>query len=158
MSATARNLIIALLLLNVGLTSLVLWRQNETLQAKTEVSAQSLPAAEMRSFARRVVDAYNDSDAEQLYSLYHREARARLTPEEVSGQLERLHGMFGKVEDFAYLNNLRLGEKGQDEYFQAHFSARVSHPERQKAQLMLHLIRDADGVGLYGMRLNAAQP
>lgn len=158
MSATARNLIIALLLVNIGLTSIVLLRQNEALQSGTELSTQSLPAAEMRSLARRVVDVYNDNDAGRLYSLYHSEARARLTQKEVSGQLERLHGMFGKVEGFAYLNNLRLGEKGEEEYFQVHFSARVSHPERQKAQLMLHLIRDGDGVGLYGMRLNAAQP
>lgn len=158
MSAKARNFIVFLLLLNIGMTIAVLLRLSESQKSEGQVATQSLPAVGLRSLAERVVAAYNDKDAEALYSLYHREAQAQLGVKKILDQIERLHGMFGKITVFSYLNNLRLGEKGGDEYFQAHFNAQVSNPELKKAELRLHVIHDDDGVSLYGMRINAAQP
>ncbi len=156
MSGTVQRWIVPLLLLNIALTLAVLVRQ-EFIGAKAERSA-SLPETGVVSYARQVVDAYNNNDAERLYSLYHEEAQMKLTRDQVAAQLERLRSQFGVIERVSYINNIRLGEKGQEEYFQAHFSASLANPALDGAQLMLHLIREADGISLYGMRLNAAQP
>lgn len=158
MTATSQRWVIALLLLNILLTVTVLMRQELRSTAASRGDPESLSERDLVPYAQRVVNAYNDMNVEQLYALYHEEAREKLSRNEVADQLKRLHELFGPVERISYLNNVRLGEKGAQQYYQAHFSARVSNASLDKAQLMLHLILEHDNLALYGMRLNAAQP
>lgn len=158
MNISIQRWLIVLLLVNIGLTVAVLVRQQPGISADGKAAAESLPEEVVVPFGQRVVAAFNSGDAEQLYRLYHEDARAKLTQGEVADQLERLRSLFGQVERMSYLNNLRLGEQNGEEYFQAHFAVRVAKAELKKAQLVLHLIREDGEVFLYGMRLNAAQP
>lgn len=158
MSTGFQRALVVLLLINIGLTATVLVRQETDTGKQGQAAAVSLPEDEVVSLGERVVAAFNSGDAEALYSLYHEDAKAKLTESDVAGQITRLQGMFGRVERMSYLNNLRLGEKNGEEYYQAHFAAGISRSELKDAQVVLHLIRDGDGLFLYGMRINAAQP
>ena len=152
---TLLKIVLILLLLNLALTAGLYLRQPAPPAAEVQTG---FTAAQVLPFAQQIVDAYNRDDPGYLYALYDISAQQKLSRETLEQQLNKLRTTFGQIESIAYLNSVKLGEKGSEKYHQLHFSAKLSNPDLKGAQLVLHIIVDAqDQLRLYGMRLNAGQ-
>ena len=145
------GMILVLLLLNLGMTTILVSK----LPTDSEVNDRLDPEI-ARAWGNNVVELYNRNDHDALYKLFNRQARIKISQKQLAGQLQKLHDLFGDIQDHAYLNAIKIGEKGGDRYYQSFFSARVSAQDNP-ATLKLSLIVTNGEVSLYGLSVNASQ-
>ncbi len=112
---------------------------------------------EAKLWGDKVVALYNGQNPQALYELFHQQAKVKITEERLAKQLAKLHELFGDIEQIAFSNLIKLGEKNSEIYYQLLFNARVSQTESRQATLTLSLIIDKDDASLYGFKLNARQ-
>jgi hypothetical protein len=142
--------ILVAVLINLALTTIMLGRQTAA------ESVDRLDRDIATAWGDRVVELYNRQDHAALHALFSPEARIKIGEQQLAGQLSKLHELFGDIDDFAYVNSVRLGEKGGASYYQVFFDARVSARE-SPATLKLSLVVKDEIVSLYGMRINASE-
>ena len=145
------GMILVLLVLNLAMTTILVSK----LPAANEAGERLDPAI-ARDWGDKVVDLYNLKDHKALYQLFNRQAQIKFSEQQLAAQLEKLYQLFGEIEDHAYVNAVKLGEKAGDRYYQLFFNARVSGKKRT-ATLKLSLILANDEVSLYGLRINASE-
>ena len=145
------GMILVLLLLNLAMTTILVGK----LPTASEVTDRLDPEV-ARAWGKNVVELYNRNDDAALYQLFNRQARIKISQQQLAGQLQKLRQLFGDIQDHAYLNAIKLGEKGGDRYYQLFFSARVSAQDNP-ATLKLSLIVTNGEVSLYGLSVNASQ-
>jgi hypothetical protein len=149
------NFLLALILIavviNLAMTSILLNQQ-----AANRGVGDTLDPAVARNWGERVVELYNRHDHEALYALFNPLARVEISQQQLAGQLQKLHQLFGDIDDHAYVNAVRLGEKANASYYQLFFNARVSSKEGQ-ATLKLSLVVENNAISLYGLRINASE-
>ena len=144
-------MILVLLVLNLGMTTILVSK----LPGNNETSERLDPEI-ARDWGNKVVELYNQRDHPALYRLFNRQAQVKISEQQLADQLEKLHQLFGDIEDHAYVNAIKLGEKGGERYYQLFFNARVSENNRS-ATLKLSLILSNDEVSLYGLSVNASE-
>lgn len=142
--------ILVAVLINLALTTIMLGRQ--TVGERVERLERDIATA----WGAKVVELYNRQDHAALHALFSPEARVKIGEQQLAGQLRKLHELFGGIDDYAYANSVRLGEKGGASYYQVFFDARVSARE-SPATLKLSLVVENDTVSLYGLRINASE-
>ena len=145
------GMILVLLLLNLAMTTILVGK----LPTDREVNDRLDPEI-ARAWGKNVVELYNRNDDAALYQLFNRQARIKISQQQLAGQLQKLRQLFGDIQDHAYLNAIKLGEKGGDRYYQLFFSARVSAQDNP-ATLKLSLIATEADISLYGLSVNASQ-
>lgn len=148
------TLILVLLAINLAMTTKLL--MDKPASATTE-KATPLAADIAKDWGKQVVELYNQQDHQAMYALFNEQAKVKISHEQLQEQLQKLHGLFGNIEEHALANSVKLGEKGEEQYYQLSFSVRVSGPNVDHGTLTLSLITRDNVVSLYGMRLNAAQ-
>jgi len=112
---------------------------------------------EAKLWGDKVVALYNGQKHQALYDLFHQQAKVKITEERLAKQLAKLHELFGDIEQIAFTNLIKLGEKNSEVYYQLLFNARVSQTESRQATMTLSLIVEKDDASLYGFKLNARQ-
>lgn len=145
------GMILVLLLLNLAMTTILVGK----LPTDNEVNDRFDPEI-ARAWGNNVVELYNRNDHDALYKLFNRQARIKISQQQLAGQLQKLRQLFGDIQDHIYLNAIKIGEKGGDRYYQLFFSARVSAQDNP-ATLKLSLIATRAEVSLYGLSVNASQ-
>ncbi|MCP4332368.1 MAG: hypothetical protein GY785_06905 [Gammaproteobacteria bacterium] len=149
------NLLLAVILvvvaINLVMTSILLNRQ-----AADRGAGDSLDPGIARNWGEQVVVLYNRRDHEVLYTLFHSQARVKISQQQLAGQLQKLHQLFGNIDDHAYVNAVKLGEKASASYYQLFFNARVGSKD-SPATLKLSLVVEKDVISLYGLSINASE-
>lgn len=119
------GMILVLLLLNLAMTTILVGK----LPTASEVTDRLGPEV-ARAWGKNVVELYNRNDDAALYQLFNRQARIKISQQQLAGQLQKLRQLF--------------------------FSARVSAQDNP-ATLKLSLIATEAEVSLYGLSVNASQ-
>jgi len=145
------GVILVLVALNLAMTTILIDRQSKAGGANERFDPEVA-----RDWGNNVVDLYNRRDHEALYALFSPQARIKIGQQQLADQLGKLHQLFGVVEDHAYVNSVKLGEKGGAQYFQLFFNARVSG-KNSPATLKLSLVETNDKFSLYGLSINASE-
>jgi hypothetical protein len=143
------GVILVLLMLNLAMTSVLLNRQTDGQGASDQLDRDIAT-----SWGDKVVQLYNRRNHEALYALFNPQAQVKISQQQLAQQLQKLHQLFGDIDDHAYVNSIKLGEKGGEGYYQLFFNARVSG-KYSKATLKLSLIEGNDVISLYGLSINA---
>ena len=143
--------ILVVVVINLGMTSILLNQQ-----AADRGVGDRLDPAVARNWGERVVELYNRRDHEGLYALFNPQARVEISQQQLAGQLQKLHQLFGNIDDHAYANAVKLGEKGGASYYQLFFNARVGSKDG-KATVKLSLVVENDAISLYGFSINASE-
>lgn len=149
-----RATVIALLFANLALLAILLLRPTA---CPDSVADDAGVTEQLVAMAEGLQRAYNASDSAALYKAYGHEARSKLTQEKVAADMAALHEDFGIITAIRYLSRVELGKKGTQRYLQVHFAASLDNADLRGAQLVLHVIQEADTLELYGMRLHAAK-
>lgn len=147
--------IVVLLLFNVYQTNHIARQLAEA--PTTDVNGQGVDPQAARELGNRVAALYNSQNHEQLYALFHPQAKVKISAQQIERQLTNLFTLFGRIEESALLNSIKLGEKAGEVYYQLRYRARVSKTEHQRASMTLSVIQTTDNFQLYGFRLNAQQ-
>jgi hypothetical protein len=146
------GVILLVVLLNLALTA--------TLVSREPVAADETAAGFDNGLARRwgdrVMNLYNRGDHAGLYTLFNQQAKVKISAGQLQSQLEKLRELFGDIEENAFQNSMKLGEKGGEQYYQLHYSLRVSGREGP-ATMRLSLVVDGDQISLYGLTINATE-
>ncbi len=150
------SLILLLLVFNLVLTSKVLRQQSETENASFSAS-DHFDTDIARVWGEKTITLYNLQDHQSLYALFNDQAKVKISHQQLKNQLKKLHALFGDIEEVAFVNAVKLGEKGGELYFQLLFNVRVSQTENNLATLTLSVINNDNSISLYGLRLNASQ-
>ena len=145
------GIILVAVTINLAMTAILIDRQSKAGGANERFHPEVA-----RNWGDNVVDLYNRRDHEALYALFGPQAQVKIGQQQLADQLGKLHQLFGVVEDHAYVNAVKLGEKGGDRYFQLFFNARVSG-RNSPATLKLSLIETNDKFSLYGLSINASE-
>jgi len=148
-------LIVVLLAINILMTTITV-RQTATAPVAQESKA-AIDDLETRLWGDKVVALYNSQNHQGLYELFHQQAKVKITEERLAKQLVKLHELFGDIEQIAFTNLMKLGEKNSEAYYQLLFNTRVSQTETQQATMTLSLIIENGDASLYGFKLNARQ-
>jgi hypothetical protein len=143
--------ILIVVVINLAMTSIILNRQ----VADSGVG-DSLDPDIARHWGDQVVELYNRSDHQALHALFHPQARVEISEQQLAAQLQKLHQLFGDIDEHAFVSAVRLGKKGSASYYQLFFNARVSGRDG-KATLKLTLVVENDAVSLYGLGINASE-
>ncbi|MCX2979606.1 hypothetical protein EYC98_01880 [Halieaceae bacterium IMCC14734] len=139
-------------LLNLALTASLAGRQST-------VAAESVSGFDnglARRWGDRVTNLYNRGDHAGLYTLFNQQAKVKISGDQLESQLEKLRQLFGDIEESAFQNSMKLGEKGGEQYYQLHYSLRVTGKEGP-ATMRLSLVVDGDQISLYGLTINATE-
>ncbi len=147
--------IVGLLLINVYQNA----RLEEQLAQLTgsQSNTHSVKKKLAEEWGDKAIDLYNMQNHQALYDLFHPDAKAKISTEQLASQLNNLFKLFGQVEKIALLNTVKVGEKNGEAYFQFMYQAKVSNPKHQKTTLVLSMVKNADEYSLYGFKLNARQ-
>jgi hypothetical protein len=146
--------IFVLLILNLRFTLVVLDRLPTEKTGGEEVE-ELLDPDIVRFWGDKVARLYNDQDHQALYALFSKQARVKISPEQLESQLEKLLMLFGDIEEHAFVKTSKLGEKGQAQYYQLLYNVRVSE-NPSPATMTLSLVVENDAVSLYGLRTNGS--
>lgn len=145
------GVILVLVVINLTLTLLLFGRGPVATGAADRMDVDIAIA-----WGDKVTELYNRQDYQALHALFNQQARVKIGREQLATQLEKLRKLFGSIDDHAYVNSIKLGAKGDEQYYQLFFNVRVSE-KRNPATMKLSLAVENDEVSLYGLRINASE-
>ena len=131
-------------------------KQQDSEQAEIN-KIETIEAEIANALGKKVIDMYNRQDNQALYALFNEKAKVKISHQQLSNQLIKLHGLFDDIEESALINTAKLGEKADELYYQLLFNVRVKNPNNSQATLTLSVISKNKVITLYGLRLNASQ-
>jgi hypothetical protein len=143
-------LILVVVVINLAISLVLVSRE------PAGAASETVEATVAREWGAKVVEIYNRQDDVLLYELFNQQARVKISQQQLTDQLDRLHQLFGKIESHSYVNSVKLGSKGSEDYFQLFFNLRVSQ-NSQPATMKLSLIIEDQTVSLYGLRIDVTQ-
>jgi len=156
MSRTAyvvQAVIILLLSINIIFTASII----NTLSARSsavEGAGSGFDTRLARAWGDKVSALYNSGDHEGMYALFSEQARVKVSADQLASQLQKLRGLFGTIEDIAFLSALKLGEKNLRQHYQLFYSTRVSGKQNPVTMKLSVIVEDGI-VTLYGLRITA---
>jgi hypothetical protein len=148
--------IVALLLANLGLTAYSTFashsREAETSKPKEAAVVVSDPQA--NSLATRVLALYNAKDTAGLYQSFDPLAKAQLTREQLSGQLDTLYPVMGKISDAAFSNAVLAGNDGGRDYYHLNYKVRLEGGAFTTGEMRITVTPRGTGFGIVGFFIN----
>jgi len=154
--------IIGLLLVNVGFTAYATFRPTATNNAEPSASAKSkldISDSQASALAAGVVKLYNAKDNFGLYQSFDSLAKAQLTQEQLTGQLNQLYPIMGTISDAAFSNAVLAGNDAGRDYFHLNYKVRLTGGPFTAGDMRLTVTPRDDGFGLVGFYINGtSQP
>ena len=148
-------IILVLVTLNLALTGVLMINQSDTGNV-SDNQLENLDSDLARIWGKKVTEMYNLQDHQALYSLFNEQARVKISQQQLKNSLQKLHRQFGDIEESAFINSIKVGEKGDEKYYYLLFTVRVKETKNQQATLKLTVVKNANTISLYGVRLDAA--
>lgn len=152
---TLLSLVLALLVINLALTSMVLLRAPA--QSATNVASKSLNVSIAQAWGAKVVRMYNQQDHAALYATFNEKAKVKISQQQLETQLTKLFQLFGEVKQKALVSTDQVGQKGDETYYKLLFNIRTENNTAQPGTLSISLIMKDNAISLYGVRMNATQ-
>lgn len=149
------SIILILVLLNLGLTGLVMLRQVTVHASTMNDQTGSLESSSAQALGEEVSNMYNQQDHHGLYDLFHLQAKKKISHLQLQNQLKNLFQLFGKIEKSTFARAEKIGEKGDELYYNLFFNIRVNDASKQFSKLTLVVVKKHKKLSLYGIRINA---
>lgn len=150
------NVIFVLVLLNLGLTWLVLERQVAYPAALTNERIAGLDPLIAKTWGEKVATMYNQQDHRGLYRLFNEQAKLKISHQQLQNQLKNLFKLFGQIENTSFVSAHKIGEKGDELYYSLLFNISVSEVSKQAPKLTIVVVKKDAQVSMYGVRINAS--
>lgn len=149
-------LIIALLIANLGLSSYIAFRPSPRPNAEFSKDAPTFAITELEAnkAAETVVPLYNEKNISALYERFDPLAKVQFTKEQLAGQIEKLSTLIGGIESYAYSHATVAGIQGGRTYYSLHYKVRLKGGPFPFGELTLTVVRNADGLGIFGLFIN----
>ena len=154
--STAFNyVIVGLLVLNLGVTSYLAFRPGSssttTEPAKTKVDVSESEASRL---ADEVVKLYNAKDNVGLFAKFDSLAKAQITQEQLTAQLNQLYPVMGTISDAAFSDAVLAGSDGGRDYYNLNYKVRLTGGPFISGDMKLTVTRREGGLGLVGFFIN----
>jgi len=147
--------IIGLLMLNLGVTGYLVVRSEQSAVLATEAKpAIDIPDAEANRLAAEVVKLYNARDTPALFNKFDSLAKAQLTQEQLTAQLEQLYPVLGTISDSAFSDAVLAGTDGGRDYYHLNYKVRLTGGPFTAGDMKLTVTRREGGLGLVGFFVN----
>lgn len=151
-------LIIALLIANLGLSSYIAFHPPAAPIAETAKDAptSAIATREANKLADAMVPLYNEKDISALYSRFDPLAKVQFTKEQLAEQIEKLSGVIGKIESYAYSHATIAGTQEGRTYYTLHYKVRLTGGPLPSGELTLTVVRNGEDLGLFGFFVNGS--
>jgi alcohol dehydrogenase YqhD (iron-dependent ADH family) len=150
------NIIFVLVILNLGLTGLVLVKQMTDHAPATNDRMEKIESPASQALGETVSSMYNLQDYQGLYDLFDAKAKIKISQQQLQKQLKKLFQIFGEIEQSEFVSAEKIGEKGDEFYYNLLFNIRVNEISKRSSKLTLVVVKKAKKVSLYGVRINAS--
>ena len=146
--------IIGLLLLNLGVTSYWVFRPASTRTETPSKPNVDISDAEASSLAAEVVKIYNAKDDAALFAKFDSLAKAQLTQEQLTAQMQQLYPVMGTISDAAFSSAVLAGNDGGRDYYSLNYKVRLTGGPFSTGDMKLSVTRRESGLGLVGFFIN----
>ncbi len=146
--------IIGLLLLNLGVTSYSVFRPANTISETPSAATVDISEAEASGLATEVVKIYNAKDDTALFAKFDSLAKAQLTQEQLTAQMNNLYPVMGTISDTAFSSAELAGTDGGREYYNLNYKVRLAGGPFSTGDMKLTVTRREGGLGLVGFFIN----
>jgi hypothetical protein len=147
--------IIALLALNLGITSYAtFWRSARVPHEKVQSGTPDISESKALELANEVLALYNSRDAAGLYAKFDGVAKAQLSQEQLTAQLENLYKVLGTPSAPAYVGSVLAGSDGGRDYFNLNYKIKLSQGPFSSGDMRLTVTQRGDGLTLVGFFIN----
>jgi len=154
-SSTFNYVIVGLLVLNLGITSYLAIRPSSssatTEPAKTKVDVSESEAGRL---ADEVVKLYNTKDNVGLFAKFDNLAKAQMSQEQLTAQLNKLYPLIGTISDAAFSDAVLAGSNGGRDYYNLNYKVRLTGGPFNTGDMKLTVIRRESGLSLIGFFIN----
>jgi alcohol dehydrogenase YqhD (iron-dependent ADH family) len=150
------NIIFVLVILNLGLTGLVLVKQMTDHAPATNDRMEKIEPPASQALGETVSSMYNLQDYQGLYDLFDAKAKIKISQQQLQKQLKKLFQIFGEIEQSEFVSAEKIAEKGDEFYYNLLFNIRVNEISKRSSKLTLVVVKKAKKVSLYGVRINAS--
>lgn len=154
-SSALNYVIVGLLVLNLGITSYLALRPRSpsatTEPAKTKVDVSDSEASRL---ADEVVKLYNAKDDVGLFAKLDSLAKAQITQEQLTTQLNKLYPLMGTISDAAFSDAVLAGSDGGRDYYNLNYKVRLTGGPFVSGDMKLTVIRRESGLSLVGFFIN----
>jgi len=150
------GLILILLVINLVLTGSIAAKQ-QAFEQRSLGGTEYLASEISNTLGKKVIDMYNRQDHQALYALFNEKAKVKISQQQLTNQLAKLHELFNDIEESAFINSVKLGEKEGELYYQLLFNVRVKEESNRQGTLTLSVVMKDKKITLYGLRLNATK-
>lgn len=151
------GLVLVLLLINLILTGSIAVKLEGTSSSLNFDKSEKIESGRADALGKKVIDLYNDQNDLALYALFNEKAKVKISHKQLKNQLVNLHNLFNDIEESAFISAVKLGEKGDEIYYQLLFTVRVKDTTRRNGTLTLTVLMKDSKLSLYGLKLNATQ-
>jgi len=147
--------IIGLLLLNLGITSYLVFRPNTPATTTGSVATKiEISEAEASSLATEATRLYNAKDSAGLYDKFDSIAKAQLTKEQLTTQLAQLYPVMGTISDAAFSDAVLAGTDGGRDYYNLNYKVRLTGGPFNSGDMKLTVTRRDGHLRLVGFFIN----
>jgi alcohol dehydrogenase YqhD (iron-dependent ADH family) len=150
------NIIFVLVILNLGLTGLVLVKQMTDHAPAMNDRMEKIEPPAAQALGETVSSMYNLQDYQGLYDLFDAKAKIKISQQQLQKQLKKLFQIFGEIEQSEFVSAEKIAEKGDEFYYNLLFNIRVNEISKRSSKLTLVVVKKAKKVSLYGVRINAS--
>ncbi|UTW03639.1 hypothetical protein KDX31_00885 [Amphritea atlantica] len=149
------GIILVLVLLNLGLTGLVLVKQVAAPALAMNDRTDSFAPSVAKAWGKKVTMLYNRQDHQGLYGLFNEQAKQKISYQQLQTQLKNLYQLFGEIEKTTFVSADKIGEKGDESYYRLLFNINVNEASKRSPRLTIVVIKRGAEMSVYGVRINA---
>jgi len=147
--------IIALLALNLGITTYAtFWKSGSSPDTKEQSEPSNISEVQALKLANEVLALYNSKDATGLYAKFDSVAKAQITQEQLTTQLENLYPVMGTPSSPAFVGSLLAGSDGGREYTNLNYKIKLSDGPFSSGDMKLTVTERDSGLTLVGFFIN----
>jgi hypothetical protein len=152
--------IIGLLLLNLGVTSYLVFKPSSSAVAtESAASTSNVSEVEANKLAAEVTKLYNAKDDTALFNKFDSIAKAQLTQEQLTAQLSQLYPLMGTISDTAFSSAVLAGSDSGRDYYNLNYKVRLTGGPFNTGDMKLTVTRREGDLGLVGFFINGtSQP
>lgn len=142
-------IIIILLIINLIVTSAVAVKIFETTNINDKISDISEEKA--NSLTSELVTLFNKKDTANLYSKFIPIARTEFSQKSLRKEIEKLHSLFGVIEETVFLHSKLLEHSGKKKYSKLTYKFRSKGATFSSGEIDITILDDgSDELKLYG--------
>lgn len=147
--------VIALLLLNLGITSYTALRSTSPHSLSDASKAElNISEADANALAAEITKLYNAKDDVGLFNKFDSIAKAQLSKEKFKAELDQLYPLMGTISDSAFSSSVLAGSEEGRDYYNLNYKIKLTDGQFNSGDLKLTVTQRESGLGLVGFFIN----